>query len=536
MKKRVISLALVLMLMLSLLPLAALADSPSTTINVLYTNDIHCAVDKNLGYDTLSTVKQALLSQGNEVLLVDNGDAFQGGNVGAFSKGEFIIDIMNAVGYDVAIPGNHDFDYGMENFHKLIEKAEFPFISCNFMDLNGNTVLDPWFIKEVGGIKLGFVGISTDSTMLGSNPKNFQDEDGNTIYDFCRDESGEKLYNAVQKAVDDVRAEGVDYVIALAHLGIDETDYGRTSSAVITHTHGIDVMLDAHSHTVMPGEKVKNDEGKEVLLTSTGTNLEYIGCLTIDPNGKISSTLIDDNGVGDIISDINDAMSEIADQVVGHSSFDMYINDPKTGERMVRNCETNLADFCTDAYRTVLGSDIAIINGGGVRADLPAGDITYGALLSVCPFGNTVVVCKASGQKILDMLEMGVVLLPASDPTLMHVSGMSYTIDLNVEPSVEVDESGSFVAVNGERRVKDVMVGDEPLDPEKTYTLAGSNFTLMDGGDGMNMFLDCEFLPGADSTDIQALITYLSDTLGGEVSEDYADPYGQGRITIIEAK
>ncbi len=195
---------------------------------------------------------------------------------------------------------------------------------------------------------------------------------------------------------DDVRAESVDYVIALAHLGIDETDYGRTSSAVITHTHGIDVMLDAHSHTVMPGELVKNDEGKEVLLTSTGTALEYIGCLTIGTDGKVSSILIHDNGVGDIIGDINDAMSEISDQVVGHSNFDMYINDPKTGERMVRSCETNLADFCADAYRTLLGADIAIINGGGVRADLPAGDITYGALLSVCPFGNTVVVCEVS--------------------------------------------------------------------------------------------------------------------------------------------
>ena len=533
--KKTLSFVLCLAMLLSL-SLGAFAATPNNTINVLYTNDVHCAIDKNLGYDTLSTVKQALLAQGNEVLLVDNGDAFQGGNVGSFSKGEFIIDIMNAVGYDVAVPGNHDFDYRAENFFKLIEKAEFPFISCNFLDLNGNTILDPYFIKEVGGVKLGFVGICTDSTMLASRPTNFQNEDGEVVYDFCRDESGEKLYTVVQKAVDDVRDEGADYVIALAHLGIDENDYGRTSSAVITHTHGIDVMLDAHSHTVMSGEKVKNDEGKEVLLTSTGTALEYIGCLTIDPNGKISSTLIDDNGVGDIISDINDAMSEIAVQVVGHSSFDMYINDPKTGERMVRNCETNLADFCTDAYRTVLGSDIAIINGGGVRADLPAGDITYGALLSVSPFGNTIVVCKASGQQILDMLEMGVVLLPASDPTLMHVSGMSYTVDLNVESSVETEVDGNFIGVKGERRVKNVMVGGEPLDPEKTYTIAGADFTLKDGGEGMNMFLDCEFLPGADSTDIQLLITYLTDVLGGEVSEDYADPYGQGRLTIIEAQ
>ena len=533
--KKTFSFVLCLALLLSL-SLSAFAATPNNTINVLYTNDVHCAIDKNLGYDTLSTVKQALLAQGNEVVLVDNGDAFQGGNVGVFSKGEYIVDIMNAVGYDVAVPGNHDFDYGIENFFKLIEKAEFPYISCNFTDLNGTPFLDSYFIKEVGGVKLGFVGICTDSTMLASNPLNFLDENGETVCDFCRDESGEKLYNVIQKAVDDVRAEGVDYVIAMAHLGIDVTDSGRTSSDVITHTHGIDVMLDAHSHTVMPCEKVKNDEGKEVLVTSTGTTLENIGCLTIGTDGKLSTALIDDNGVGNVLGDINKAMDEVSNQVIGHSKYDLYINDPKTGERMVRNCETNLSDFCADAYRTMLGADIAIINGGGVRADLPAGDITYGDLLSVNPFGNTMVVCKATGQQILDMLELGVVLLPASDPTLMHVSGMSYTVDLNVEPSVEVDAAGNFIAVSGERRVKDVMVGDEPIDPEKIYTLAGTDFTLRDGGEGMNMFLDCEFLPGTDSTDIQLLIDYLTDTLGGEVSEDYADPYGQGRLTIIEAK
>ena len=548
MKKKLLALTLVLMLLLAGCGSAAPAETPAPTpaeetaylgldndIVILYTNDVHCAVDDNLGYTGLATVKNALEAQGKHVVLVDNGDAVQGDTIGTLSNGEYIIDIMNEVGYDVATPGNHEFDYGMDQFFALTEQANFPYVSANFVDNDGNTVLDPYVIKDVAGVKIAFVGISTPKTITTSTPKYFQDDNGNYIYAFQQDETGEKLYAAVQSAVDAARAEGAQFVIALAHLGIEEDCSPWTSSEVIVNTTGIDAVLDGHSHSMIQGEKVKNKDGAEVLLSSTETKLAYIGCLTIKDDGSMSTTLISDNGMKEFIGGIQEEFEELVNTVVASTDVDLIIKDPASGERIVRVSETNLGDLCADAYRAMSGADVAIVNGGGVRADIPAGDITYGQIIAVHPFGNEMCVVECTGQEILDALELGCSKLPAESGGFLQVSGMTYTVDLNVESTVKLDENGMFVSVEGERRVKDVTIGGEPLDPEKTYTLASHNYKLKDCGDGYSMFADNVFLQDSVMIDNQVLINYIVDVLGGTVGEEYADPYGQGRITIIEA-
>ena len=548
MKKKLLALTLVLMLLLAGCGSAAPAETPAPTpaeetaylgldndIVILYTNDVHCGVDDNLGYAGLATVKNALEAQGKHVVLVDNGDAVQGDTIGTLSNGEYIIDIMNEVGYDVATPGNHEFDYGMDQFFALTEQANFPYVSANFVDNDGNTVLDPYVIKDVAGVKIAFVGISTPKTITTSTPKYFQDDNGNYIYAFQQDETGEKLYAAVQSAVDAARAEGAQFVIALAHLGIEEDCSPWTSSEVIVNTTGIDAVLDGHSHSMIQGEKVKNKDGAEVLLSSTETKLAYIGCLTIKDDGSMSTTLIGDNGMKEFIGGIQEEFEELVNTVVASTDVDLIIKDPASGERIVRVSETNLGDLCADAYRAMSGADVAIVNGGGVRADIPAGDITYGQIIAVHPFGNEMCVVECTGQEILDALELGCSKLPAESGGFLQVSGMTYTVDLNVESSVKLDENGMFVSVEGERRVKDVTIGGEPLDPEKTYTLASHNYKLKDCGDGYSMFADNVFLQDSVMIDNQVLINYIVDVLGGTVGEEYADPYGQGRITIIEA-
>ena len=506
---------------------------------VLYTNDVHCGIEDAIGYAGLAAYEKAYEKLGYEVILVDNGDAIQGGPIGTLSKGEYIIDIMNAVGYDIATIGNHEFDYGMDVFMSLREKAEFPYISANFCDLEGNPILDPYVIKELGGWKVAFVGASTPETFTKSTPTYFQDAEGNYIYSFCQGEDGANLYAAVQKAVDAARAEGAEIVIVMSHLGTDGSSVPYTSSDLIVNTTGINAVLDGHSHSVWEMELVQNAAGEDVILTSTGTKLNNVGSLFIAEDGTLTSALhseflFQDEEAEAFIATVKAQYEETLNQVVATTAVDLTTKDPATGERAVRTAETNLGDLCADAYRVVLGADVAFVNGGGVRADIPAGDITYGQILSVHPFGNMACLMEVTGQQILDALEMSSRTLPDECGGFLQVSGLSYEINAGVESSVVVDDAGSFVEVAGERRVQNVLVDGQPIDPEATYTLASHNYMLKSGGDGINMFQNDTLLQDEVLIDNQVLINYIVDTLGGVVGEEYADPYGQGRITIVE--
>lgn len=545
MLKKLLAVLLVVSMLMTGLAFAETAETEveHQPVVILYTNDVHCGIEGAIGYAGLVAYEKAYEKLGYEVILVDNGDAIQGGPIGTLSKGEYIIDIMNAVGYDIATIGNHEFDYGMDQFMALREKAEFPYISANFCDLEGNPILDPYVIMELGGWKVAFVGASTPETFTKSTPTFFQDAEGNYIYSFCQGDDGAELYAAVQAAVDAARAEGAEIVVVMSHLGTDGSSVPYTSSDLIVNTTGIDVVLDGHSHSEWAMELVQNAAGEDVILSSTGTKLNNVGSLVIEAGedqtpvlttALHSESLFQDEEAEAFIATVKAQYEETLNQVVATTAVELTTKDPATGERAVRTAETNLGDLCADAYRVVLGADIAFVNGGGVRADIPAGDITYGQILSVHPFGNMACVVEATGQQILDALEMSSRDVPNECGGFLQVSGLTYEINVGVESSVVVDDKGSFVEVAGERRVQNVLVNGEPIDPEATYTLASHNYMLKSGGDGLNMFQGDTLLQDEVLIDNQVLINYIVDTLGGVVGEEYSDPYGQGRITIIE--
>ncbi|WP_426351217.1 5'-nucleotidase C-terminal domain-containing protein [Alloiococcus sp. CFN-8] len=522
------------------------ATAKAKDIVVLYTNDIHCAIEDSdttdktniIGYDGLAAYKKELVAAGKDVTLVDVGDFVQGGAIGTLSKGEYIIDIMNYVGYDLVTPGNHEFDYGMDQFNKLVGKSSFKFVSSNFMDLNTDKpVFKGYEIIDYDGVEVAYVGISTPESITKSTPTYFQDSAGNYIYGFKQGNNGQDLYAAVQAQIDAAKGAGADYVVALAHLGIDSQSKPWTSYEVIANTTGIDVMLDGHSHSLIEKEIVKDKNQEEVILSSTSTAFKAMGELTITTDGKLSTRLISDYTKKDaettaFIKEIKSQYEETLNKVVAKSDFDLVTYDPATKKRLVRSGETNLGDLCADAYRTLLGADIAFVNGGGIRADILKGDITYGEIINVHPFGNMACLIEATGQQILDALEFGSKDYPNENGGFLHVSGLTYEINSYIPSSVKMDAQKMFISVEGDYRVKNVMVAGKPLDVNKIYTLASHNFMLKNSGDGYTMFKGNKILQNEVLIDNQVLINYIVDELGGTVGKEYSNPYGQGRITV----
>ncbi len=560
MKKRILPLFLAVLLSLGLFTAgSAVADVPEVAegdIVILYTNDVHCGafqvtddegVVTNIGYAGVAALKKEMEALAGEgfVTLVDAGDASQGDAMGTLSRGQYLVDIMNQVGYDVFVPGNHEFDYGMARMQELMAGLDATVVSSNFTDLTaGKTVYDPYTIIDYGATQIAYVGVTTPESISKSTPAYFQDASGKYIYGFREGRNGQELYKTVQQAADSARAEGADIVIAVGHLGVDGQSVPWRSADVIAATDGIDAFIDGHSHTVNPGQTVKNKNGEDVLLTQTGSKLENIGVMTVSADETISTELISgydkkDADADAFISGIEQLFAADLAEVVAKSDVALTVNDPATGERRVRSGETNLGDLCANAYRFVLGdgkggpADIAFVNGGGIRADIPSGDITFGQVIAVHPFNNVGCVVEATGQQIIDALEMASRTAPEENGGFLQVSGIAYTIDLNIPSSVVADDKGVFVSVSGERRVKNVTVGGAPIDKDKTYTLASHNYMLLDGGDGINMFQNNNVVVQPVILDNQVLISYIEDHLGGVVGEEYANPYGQGRINIV---
>ncbi len=511
----------------------------SHPIAILYTSDVHCAVSENIGYAGLSAYKERLLDEGYEVFLVDSGDAIQGAAIGSFSEGESIIELMNALGYTAMTLGNHEFDYGgPARVEELSKLAEFPFVCVNFRETKtGKSVYPGYCLVESDGVKIAFVGVSTPATLSSSTPIYFMDDQGEWAYDFLADGTGEALWSAVQNAVDEARAAGADYVFALTHLGVGAALSPYTSSELIAHTTGIDAVLDGHSHSVLASEQVKNKDGDWVLLSATGTKLENIGLLTIDPDGTLTTQLISDFEQRDaevtaLIEAIESEYAEKLNAVVAHLEAPLTIDDPATGARIIRNAETNLGDLCADAYRAAGDADIAFVNGGGIRASLPAGEITYGDVLAVQPYGNLLCKVEVTGQAVLDALEFGAYVVPEENGGFLQVSGLTYEIHPEIPSSVRVDENGMFVSVDGAYRVQNVRVAGEPLDLSRTYTLVSHNYMLKNFGDGYTMFEDCTMLMDEFLLDVDALTDYLNGAYA-ENADLYSDPYGEGRILAV---
>ena len=535
-------------------------DVQNNDLVILFTNDMHGGIsadkdysgsDKSLGFAGLAGVKDDMTQKAGSVVTVDLGDAIQGSVVTTETDGKCVMDMMDAVGYDIRIPGNHEFDYGMEAFLEYAQNNG-TFLSSNFIDLRTGEAIFPGYkvVDYVIGdkaVKIGFVGMSTPETIAKSTPTYFQDEEGNFIYGFD-DKTPQDLYANIQGSIDACYKEGADFVIGLGHMGDTDVEKDWSSLAVIANTSGMIAFLDAHSHNVIPGKIVNDMNGEPVVLASTGTKLENIGVLKIsaeDGDIVLQTGLIDKltdeeyktfgySSLDEMVQAVEEEFAYLFVKV-GETPYDLVIYDPETGDRIVRLMETNLGDFLADAYREELKADIGVINGGSIRANIDAGDITYMEIISVFPWNTAVSLVEVPGQVILDMLEMGAHLYPEQCGGFIQVSGMTYTIDASVPSSVNVNSDGEFVSVDGDYRVKDVMVGDKPLDLKKTYKLAINTYYSKDFGDGMNMFKDCKILVPAegeeDIIDHDVIIDHLAH-INDKVPEDYKDPYGQGRVTI----
>ena len=521
-------------------------------VMVLFTSDIHCGVDKGFGYAGVAQIRKAMEDEGYTTILVDDGDAIQGEAIGSLSKGEAIVNIMNEVGYDVAIPGNHEFDYGMDQFMHLTGLADFPYICCNFRK-EGKRVFDPYIIKEACGIKIAFVGVTTPESITKSTPEYFENEKGEFIYDFMQDNTGKALWEEVQKSVDSARDEGADVVYVMGHMGNVASSSPYTYADIIENTNGIDAFLDGHSHDT-DQVVMKNKDGREVKRVCPGYKLNCIGYSRITkdqgvvetgswswPNNDSAVKLFEiNNHVSEKVTEEQEKLKDKTDTVVAETEQELTIYYPEETDssgnpiRMVRRSETNLGDLCADAFRIELGTDIGMVNGGGVRESIKKGDLTIGEIINVFPFSDSGCIIEATGQQILDFLEWGARSLPDENGAFVHVSGMTYEIDTSIPSGCKSSDDGMCEGCEGERRVRNVMVADEPLDPSKKYTVAGNEYMLRKNGDGQTAFNEAVLLENTGKSDNQVLYDYIVESLDGHVGKEYADPYGQGRITVLE--
>ena len=550
--KKFISILLVAVMLLSVVSITVSAEAYETVI--IYTNDIHCAIDD---YPVLAAYRAELIAQGKNVITVDAGDAIQGEVIGSMTKGEAVVDIMNAVGYDYAVPGNHEFDYGMETFLDLAQnKADYDYISSNFYYLSDiSSVFAPYKIEDFGDYQVAFIGISTPETVTKASPEYFKDENGNFIYGFPMypgEMTNEILYENVQVSVDNAILDGADVVVAAGHTGILETTDGWKSTDIIANTSGIDYYIDAHSHETIESAVYKNENNEDVILTSTGTKFANFGVLTISGNDAEFELVNPDNiNIGELSTDARFAYSSVKNKVDGYNEDIAYLYEEiGTSEAhliaydsdrtwAVRKRETNAGDFVADAYRSVTGADVAIANGGGIRAEVEVGNVTRKMLMDVNAFNNDMCVLEVTGQQLIDVLEHGARKCPESLGSFFQVSGVTFELHTYLETPVVTDQLDNFIGIDEtkERRVQNVLIDGKTVDLDEKYTLAGSAYVLLQGGDGLTMLdsarvIQQEGLP----CDSEMLIKYFSETLDGRItSEQYGNPDGDGRIKIVDS-
>lgn len=505
MKQRSISILLILVLILTSVITASAQEPTNVTLTILGTNDMHSyyaqtpdkapegetATTGRLGYAKISAYKK-LLEETGPVLLFDAGDATHGQVFATLLQGESIIMLMEAAGYDAMVPGNHDFNYGQEQLLDLAYMADFPILAANVIyEENGFSFLPEYTILNVDGIKVGVFGIATPETLYKSSPTNTE---------------GLEFQNPEEIAawMADYLDPFVDVVVCLSHLGVDEGSE-FVSTKIAEATDKIDVIIDGHSHTEMTepvmvgdtmiiqsGEHGRNIDQVEIELTlpaertgraeivsKIGKLVTYEDLLDLEPDPDILETT----------AAVEALISEVSEQVIGKSAIDL------DGERETnRTSETNLGNLVTDAMIAETGADVALTNGGGIRASIPAGDITLGQVITTFPFGNYVVTIETTGQDLLDAMELGVSVYPDTNGGFPQVSGLKLTFD----PS---KEAGS--------RVTELLVNGVPVDPEATYVLATNNF-MAAGGDQYTMLADNKLL-GEFSAFDEVLAKYLAE-------------------------
>ena len=546
-------------------------------VTILYTNDVHTYIDNKSPkptYAAIAALKKSIEDTGRDVLLVDAGDHIQGTAYGSMDDGATIIELMNEAGYDLATPGNHEFDYGMARAKAVLREADFPYVSCNWVDLRtGFNVLPSVKFFFVGGRKIAFVGVTTPETFTKSTPAYFMnDAQTKYIYDILGGEDGQKLYDAVQKAIDKAEFWGADTIIGLGHLGVDPSSSPWTSEEVIAHTHGFTAFIDGHSHTVMANKQVTDASGKAVTLTQTGSYFKNIGKMTVGADGTITTELIDtyeglDAAVAATASNWVSAVDDMLGEEIAVGDTKFYISDPATGKRRIRSGETNLGDFVADGIYTYfneieeLHCDIAIMNGGGIRTDVEAGPWSFKTCKTVSPFGNVACLMSVTGQQIQDALEFGARFAGAEGKEnggFLQVAGARYTIHTGTPNTVQTNDKNVWTGSAATPRVSNVEIYDKttgtykPLDPNATYALAGMNYTLRNLGDGFAMFDGATLIKDYVSEDYLVMSSYAAMFGGVDANGlphlasanspladypgyllNYEDPYGAGRIQMI---
>ena len=546
-------------------------------VTILYTNDVHTYIDNKSPkptYAAIAALKKSIEDTGRDVLLVDAGDHIQGTAYGSMDDGTTIIELMNEAGYDLATPGNHEFDYGMARAKAVLREADFPYVSCNWVDLRtGFNVLPSVKFFFVGGRKIAFVGVTTPETFTKSTPAYFMnDAQTKYIYDILGGEDGQKLYDAVQEAIDKAEFWGADTIIGLGHLGVDPSSSPWTSEEVIAHTHGFTAFIDGHSHTVMANKQVTDASGKAVTLTQTGSYFKNIGKMTVGADGTITTELIDtyeglDAAVAATASNWISAVDDMLGEEIAVGDTKFYINDPATGKRRIRSGETNLGDFVADGIYTYfneieeLHCDVAIMNGGGIRTDVEAGPWSFKTCKTVSPFGNVACLMSVTGQQIQDALEFGARFAGAEGKEnggFLQVAGARYTIHTGTPNTVQTNDKNVWTGSATTPRVSNVEIYDkttgtyQPLDPNATYALAGMNYTLRNLGDGFAMFDGATLIKDYVSEDYLVMSSYAAMFGGVDANGlphlasanspladypgyllNYEDPYGAGRIQMI---
>ncbi len=523
--------AIAAILIIAMLPAASFAAAPAyeKDIVILFSSDVHGQGDANLSYAGLVSYAKEMTDAGNHVAIVDAGDSVSGSVYAAVSRGVYSVETMNLVGYTGAVPGVHDFDFGVTRFKDVLANtAEFPYISCNFINAeNESTIFEPYKIVSYGDKKVAFIGISDPETPVKSSA------DFGKKYSFCDDDDGEYLYYIVQKAVNSAILDGADYIVAISHLTADSLS-PYSAAAVIQNTSGIHAVIQGGTHSAATGEKIRDAEGNTVLLSRTGSEMDSFGVLTIRPNRTLEAKMINDYKLRDIstsdkIKTLQASYNAELGKTIAITSSRLEAVS-KNGTRTIDKKETNLGDLVADAYRYAAEADIAFVESGTIQTNLELGDITYKDVLQVLPAGEKICTVQVSGADVMDALEMSARLCPNENEKFFQVSGLTYDIQETVIPSVSIDGFGNFSGVGGEYRVTNIMIDGKELDLFETYTVAGTE-TLLSGATGYSMFRNGVMEQKDIDSDYLCLISYLIEELDGKVGARYAK--SQGRVDSI---
>ena len=531
------------------------SSDSSDDIIILHLNDVHCGVNDNIGYDGFVLYRDELYKKYPNIISVDVGDHIQGGTLGSISEGSAIINIMNKVGFDVAILGNHEFDYGIDQLSKLGENITSKYISSNFCyKKNKTSIFNPYKIIEKGGKKIAFIGVLTPLTFSKTYLSTLRDSNGDAIYDFLTGNNAQELYDRVQENVNKARKEeGADYVILLTHIGMELEQY--TSDELLSKIENVDAVLDGHTHLIYNITK-KDINNKNIHISQTGTKLQSIGKLIIKNDGTIISEIIQDipepsdksnaikltrggkeiwvnKDMNNFINSIFNIYEDELNILYGSSEYDLVIRPEGTTDSHFIYCryqECTVGNLLADAFKSAGKSDAAIVNGGGVRSSINKGDLTRSQIMAVAPFFNNLIVKMLPGQCILDALEFGVSKHPTSSGGFPQVSGISYDIDTSLNSKVETDSQGLFLKITGKRKVTNVKINGEEIDPNKNYTISMSDF-IGNGGDGYTMMAKYEVFKEGLLTDTDAIAYYIKNDLKGIIPAEYKN--FQGRINLV---